>query len=474
MNIMDSFKTISTADARKYLQDGIIDVKTCNRFEQTVLFFAVQNPFCGEELSRMLVQEYHANPNHQDERGQTALFYLAKNGRKGCFEFLETCEIDVNHRDHHGQTALFFAAAGGQSEMIRALCNAGVSVNLKDLGGRSALFWVGDSAASVKALFDMNANFNCQTRDKKTILDKAKSAAKDLPNLATQLRAYHTLYNVKGKVAARVSSNGSFEVVMLAGAKDVDQLCALESEFVEDHRTMLKNLTEQELFKEIGLHQDPKKRREVIQSITNVKSTVGLREGYTLKTVFYPSQGHEKQAITPVISGYLYFKLRDVLSSLGSTMVPVDPTGSPVDGIPKIVVSHLKVARAHQRKGVAKLILSGMLRFLGESLERAQADSLMTRKILELQLSVVDANKHAIALYESLGFRKGSQFVINENKSCIWHSMVCPVDVDLEHIASRWTQMSMGREAGPVTLSRQAAGSAISPQAKKRRLLPGL
>ena len=114
-------------------------MKTCNNLKQTVLFFAVQNREHGEELTRMLILEYHADPHHEDERNQTALFYLAKTGGTRCFEFLETCEVDINHRDHNDQTCLFFAAAQNQADMSRALCRAGAKVDLRDNQGMSAV-----------------------------------------------------------------------------------------------------------------------------------------------------------------------------------------------------------------------------------------------------------------------------------------------------------------------------------------------
>merc|ERR1719188_629449 len=59
----------------------------------------------------------------------------------------------------------------------------------------------------------------------------------------------------------------------LARGRDVDQLCELENEFVEDHRRVLGSaLPEAELWSQIGLNPEAAQRRSTIHSITKVAS----------------------------------------------------------------------------------------------------------------------------------------------------------------------------------------------------------
>ena len=116
----------------------------------------------------------------------------------------------------------------------------------------------------------------------------------------------------------------------------------------------------------------------------------------------------------------------------------------------------------------------------------------MTTEVQELQLSVVDPNKRAITLYESLGFKKVSNFT-NGNKTCVWHTMVRDADMDLDEVANSWTQMNEGigdaadsraqnavpksmsvgdQGSGFVTSTRSAlyGNASLPPPAKRRRM----
>ena len=58
--------------------------------------------------------------NAKDNNGQTALYYVAREGNLEILKWLtEEKNADVNANDYNGQTALHKAAWGGNLEVIR-------------------------------------------------------------------------------------------------------------------------------------------------------------------------------------------------------------------------------------------------------------------------------------------------------------------------------------------------------------------
>jgi ribosomal protein S18 acetylase RimI-like enzyme len=240
------------------------------------------------------------------------------------------------------------------------------------------------------------------------------------------------MQGVKGRLAWRVLPNYTYYIVQLSTAKDVSELCDLENEFIEDHRVMLADhgMSNEDLHSEIGVDPDPLIRTQIVQSIASRKLLKG-RQDFTLKCAMYPSQYFVRESTVapqPEVVGYVYLKVKSGSSS--SSSAGTVQTGKQDDSVEtsgkKLVISHLKVSQQHQGNSCAKLLLAGMLRFVSDRQEGG---------IRGLQLSAVEPNKRAIALYRKLGFEKSSEYTTK----CKWFTMVKKVEgLDLHDISEEW------------------------------------
>merc|ERR1719171_2344094 len=155
-------------------------------------------------------------------------------------------------------------------------------------------------------------------------------------------------------------------MVSLVAPGDVSKLCALEDEFIEDHRRMLGRDHEEDFFHEVGLSPDPASRQKIIESI-NRQRPAYMRRDWTIKCV-YVNPSSETQ---PSLVGYVYFRLR---------RREEDDAGEEDGSEWCISVSHIKVAHKHQKQGVATLLLAGAL---GQAQRAARG-----KQVCELRLSV--------------------------------------------------------------------------------------
>lgn len=220
-----------------------------------------------------------------------------------------------------------------------------------------------------------------------------------------------------GAAGALVTPRGNWTayVTSVARGRDVDQLCELEDEFVEDHRRVLgSGLPEAELWSQIGLNPDAAQRRSTIHSITKVASHSGKRH-YTLKCLHMPPNLQRRtgapRAKECCVVGYVYFKIcegdREESAGARGARAGAEAAGAEAgdQGAQStrahIVVSHLKVNAEHQRRGVATLLLAGMLQLVER--EHRGFD------LSHLYLSVVAKNATAAALYRKLGFVQTSK-----------------------------------------------------------------
>lgn len=453
-----------------------------NKDGQTLLFFAVVREAECKEVCELLIDVHKVDPTKTDRRGQTALHYLAKSKHVSCVDLLVSRGCKIDHVDGFlRQTPLFYAARYSTRAMVKRLVDLNADVAAKDVNNQSPLFWAealdvceellhrgcGDAFApdkvgttvvehharhhrhdladflsacaevrsqrgrmtwAVQAVSQGRANASSGSRgapaggSASTVIDLSRSSP--LPGGAIPRAAVEY-----GNYASYATS--------LARSKDVDELCRLEDEFVEDHRRMLKTdppLPEAELWSQIGLNQDAATRRNTIRSIAQPTQRSGKVRHYTLKCLYMPPnpqrQSGGARSKTYTVVGYVYFRICDGdrkedasgrragaspasaapatpaansekvegLASSSPSGLPLPASQAPRHTRGHIVVSHLKVSRKHQRRGVATLLLAGMLQ-LAETERRNFV-------CCSLHLSVVARNESAAALYEQLGFVK--------------------------------------------------------------------
>lgn len=240
-------------------------------------------------------------------------------------------------------------------------------------------------------------------------------------------RTFAALRRVRRWLTWTVREDNGLYAVSLSGPRDVAELLSLEMEFIADHRELIgpiaPGISDVDLHEELGLDPDPETRRATIDSISRYRKShvVGERKGFTIKCVHLPHS--EGSGAKPEVVGYLYFKLCDNTDREEGDSKEQAIERSP--GTSKrsteasqqwaMVVSHLKVARQHQGRGVATLLLSGMLRHLELMTQEVEPKSAsacapgFSMAHQRLELSVIKVNEPAVRLYSRLGFLEVSR-----------------------------------------------------------------
>jgi len=369
---------------RQAFRDDAFDPQAMNHLSQTLAFYSVQNPRYAAEVTKLLVEEYGVDLNHVDFDKQTAAHYLAKTGNIECLRYYARRQGDLNHRDRNGQTPIFFAASKGRPEMIYALFEHGADVTKRDAHGRTPFAWARNQE-------NFQALLVCSFRLDKNLL--AWTACGDGPVFA----------------------------VMPAGETDVSAMASLEEEFVSDHARILTDTmpdaSKKDICEAVGLSSSPAERRNIIRRITAARSLVQ----WTLKCVRAHGFGSGRQHKQLV--GYCY-------------CYQSETTGS-------FAVSHLKVSRKVQRRGVAKLLLVGVvariakLAKLGHIAPHFGPESNGRR----LMLSVVEQNTPARELYRKLGFEPVAE---PSGSPVSWVKMARSCEKPAEEMLEEWLSLVPG------------------------------
>mmetsp|Transcript_47797 Transcript_47797/g.86111 ORF Transcript_47797/g.86111 Transcript_47797/m.86111 type:complete len:572 (+) Transcript_47797:89-1804(+) len=374
---------------------------------QTLLFSAVLREENALEVCRLLIDGFQIQPGQQDVRGQTAMHYLAKTRHFECVDLLVARSGNVDHVDSLvRQTPLFYAAHHSGGEMVRRLLELGADPDHKDATECTPLFWVDTLEAAVELV--KHRGSCCAATDSKglTAADWHRHQKREV--LARFLSMCSEARAVRGRMSWLVRcqsiggylENGNKEplvayVTTLARQRDVDTLCVLEDEFIKDHDSLLGGKASRaDLFSQIGLDQDAGKRRNTIKKIATNDPRKGPTRHYTLKCAYIPpaDQKATTRSRTQETVGYVYFRVVDGEKN------PNENESQAVarKGIGHIVVSHLKVSAEHQRRGVALLLLTGMLQTAEAEVRNMQCTA--------LYLSVMESNVAAVNLYKMLGF----------------------------------------------------------------------
>ena len=127
------------------------------------------------EVKRLL--DSGANPNAEDDEGETALHWAAINGRLEIAKILLSAGADINAADnYYGATALIYAARDRHAEIVKLLLSTGTNPNVARDDGTTALMMAvfNKNVEIVKILLTAGANPNATDEDGKTALYHAE------------------------------------------------------------------------------------------------------------------------------------------------------------------------------------------------------------------------------------------------------------------------------------------------------------
>mmetsp|Transcript_14959 Transcript_14959/g.35016 ORF Transcript_14959/g.35016 Transcript_14959/m.35016 type:complete len:513 (+) Transcript_14959:83-1621(+) len=408
-------------------------VRNLNSLNQSLLFYAVQRQDQALEVCRLLVDVHGVSAEQVDKRGQTALHWLATSENVDCVDLLVEKRCQIDHVDGllH-QTPLFYAAHRSSAAMVRQMLELRAEAGFKDRQGKTPLCWAAraDTCKELAAECSMKGG----TCDNKQAIALSLEWHKQNKRFASAkyLAACAEAWSMRGCLSWAIRQDGaevSAYMTVLARARDVQQLCALEDEFILDHRDILPTGTDGELFEQIGLNPDARIRQETIKSIAQAGSQTGPVKHFTVSCHFLPENPKDlkgsARARTHETVGYVYFRVCN-----GSRD---DEEVAPNVG--HIVVSHIKVNHKHQKRGVATLLLASALQ-----LTESKCPSL---KCKDLHLLVADRNVAAASLYRKLGFVPSNK--VSEQRG--WVSMKLSVaERTLSEMRERWLRMVWERD----------------------------
>eukprot|EP00747_Dinoflagellata_sp_TGD_P125391 gnl/TRDRNA2_/TRDRNA2_174158_c0_seq13.p1 gnl/TRDRNA2_/TRDRNA2_174158_c0~~gnl/TRDRNA2_/TRDRNA2_174158_c0_seq13.p1 ORF type:complete len:838 (-),score=96.24 gnl/TRDRNA2_/TRDRNA2_174158_c0_seq13:264-2696(-) len=160
-----TIKNGNLSDLRRIL-DSRADPHIQDDVGQNLAFFAAARPLdmSAEGSPRvfleLLVVNYGVNATAVDVRGQTSLFFAARQGDTESCAYLISLHCDPDHRDANEQSPLFYSASNGRTDCSDFLINAKAALDVDDSRGQTPLFWASKSseAGVVELLLHRKAN----------------------------------------------------------------------------------------------------------------------------------------------------------------------------------------------------------------------------------------------------------------------------------------------------------------------------
>lgn len=423
---------------------------------------ACLNPHCAYDMVQFLVERCHLDPTAADENRQTPLFYAARSGHARCAEFLLSKGLDPNHVDLNMQSPLYYAARDGHSALIRCLVVGRADVNHLDRYRETPLFWAKDRASSA-TLLDMRADPRLLSKQKLTAAaaaditgdhDRArllKDFVRLLPPRMPQRPEYGHLFG-----------RGKGYIVRQGELADLEQLVALEQEFVDDHAAIFDpagSYDRQVWSNTMGVKGDIGKRREVISAILKAGAMplCGQRElpmRWTL--VCHCQASHE-------VVGFVHYSLEGVEENRargadGQPLTRYRRRRVQPDGPKSLHIGYLKVARSHTRLGVAGLLLSAVPKHLAKIAERTKRTHPQQHAewggcepfARQAELSVAEQNQKAVSLYCKFGFERDLEPSVSVVKGVKvrWCKMVRTSQNSLAELVANLDALVVREQAG--------------------------
>lgn len=113
-----------------------------DNFRQTAIFHSVmiKDNEAAYNAIKFFIDK-GVNAGYSDILNQTALFYVAREGKANCVEILVKNGCSVNHRDQYFQTPLNYAAREGQLEVSKKLIEHGADVNNIDYNNQTPIYY---------------------------------------------------------------------------------------------------------------------------------------------------------------------------------------------------------------------------------------------------------------------------------------------------------------------------------------------
>eukprot|EP00747_Dinoflagellata_sp_TGD_P125415 gnl/TRDRNA2_/TRDRNA2_174158_c0_seq7.p1 gnl/TRDRNA2_/TRDRNA2_174158_c0~~gnl/TRDRNA2_/TRDRNA2_174158_c0_seq7.p1 ORF type:complete len:898 (-),score=117.33 gnl/TRDRNA2_/TRDRNA2_174158_c0_seq7:38-2650(-) len=197
-------------------------------FGQNLAFFAAgrSTALSAEGSSRsileLLVAKYGVNATAVDVRGQTSLFFAARQGDTESCAYLISLHCDPDHRDANEQSPLFYSASNGRTDCSDFLINAKAALDVDDSRGQTPLFWASKSseAGVVELLLHRKANVHHVDVKQQTALFYAETPFIAQTLLTAKCDANHC--NARGQTAihhaATTKSVSHIEMLAAHGA----------------------------------------------------------------------------------------------------------------------------------------------------------------------------------------------------------------------------------------------------------------
>jgi len=347
-------------------------------YEQNAAFFAAHRmaSMGGGRILEKLVK-MRMSVTAVDANGQTPLYYAAKMHNLDAMECLIKAQCDVNRRDTiHGQSCLYYAAREDEAAL-----NA-----RKPISASTVQEYNKRRRAAVDLLLFYGCNVDLRDDRGYTVADYFKGSDEDLKEL---LRYGPATVRKRAKRPIRppwrfdfTGKDGTKYIIRVSEIINTKALADLEDEFVADHQSLFEKVLRDKppnhsTCMALGLNPAPANRKNIISSIAAACNKLSR----TL-TVVDPKTGE--------IDGYLYFKCKQEEREKFTE------------------ISHLKVRNSSTRRGIAKNIFLAVSDYLEvNALAEFRED---------MRLNVVDANKGAIKLYESIGFVQCDEVSMSDMK----------------------------------------------------------
>lgn len=193
---------------KRELHNGV-DVDLQDNEGRTALILSA---YCDHiKIAKYLLRK-HADVNHADINGETALMQAMRN-KRGNLEIVKLLiaqHADVNHADNNGETALMWAASWGHTGIVKILITHGAEVNCAANDGNTALIYAAEDGykKTIKRLLAYGADANHMNTEGKT----AFMLAEEYPEIVQLIQEHIQQQKRNTKLEANINRQEIFVV----------------------------------------------------------------------------------------------------------------------------------------------------------------------------------------------------------------------------------------------------------------------